>query len=160
MFSERPLLIYGKWKGELSGSIEITGQLGINEYENVIELNNIEPIKNSALPYLWARKSVERLSDYNLNLSGEDNKEEITYIGLKYNILTQYTSFIAVIEEIRNIGGESTDVNQPLPLPENVSNYAIGYTGMSEPHDIMLFAIVLGIFFVVLLKRKARLNEK
>jgi len=33
---------------------------------------------------------------------------------------------VAVDSEVRNTGGNLTTVRQPLPLPEGVSNYAVG----------------------------------
>ena len=54
----------------------------------------------------------------------------MTDLGLKYNLLTAYTSFIAVDTEVRNKGGESTTVKQPLPLPQGVSDYAVGSGGV------------------------------
>jgi hypothetical protein len=45
---------------------------------------------------------------------------------LQYNLLTQYTSFVAIDSEVRNKEGESTTVKQPLPLPEGVSDLAVG----------------------------------
>ncbi len=56
-------------------------------------------------------------------------KEAITDLGLRYTILTSETSFIAIDSEIVNKGGSQTTVNQPLPLPEGVSNSAVGGKG-------------------------------
>jgi hypothetical protein len=50
----------------------------------------------------------------------------ITDLGLKYNLLTQYTSFVAIDSEVRNKEGEATTVKQPLPLPEGVSDLSVG----------------------------------
>lgn len=47
-------------------------------------------------------------------------------LGLKYNLLTAYTSFIAIDSEVRNNTGETATVKQPLPLPEGVNNNAVG----------------------------------
>jgi len=66
------------------------------------------------------------LSDYNFLQSDNKRVEEVTQLGLNYNLLTAYTSFIAVDSEVRNRDGQSTTVNQPLPLPEGVSDYAVG----------------------------------
>ncbi|MEP0304864.1 MAG: hypothetical protein ABJD98_17160, partial [Maribacter dokdonensis] len=46
--------------------------------------------------------------------------------GLKYNLLTNYTSFVAVDEAIVNKDGTLTKVKQPLPMPDNVNNSAVG----------------------------------
>ena len=101
---------------------------------------------NRALRYLWARSRIAELSDYGLNNPSEDEIKNITALGLQYNLLTRYTSFIAVREVVSNPGGAADNVNQPLPLPEGVSNLAVG----SEPELIWLLAIVtlLGMFMV------------
>jgi Ca-activated chloride channel family protein len=69
------------------------------------------------------------LSDYSF-LRQDDKKEkrveEVTQLGLKYNLLTAYTSFVAIDSLVRNKEGDSTTVNQPLPLPQGVSDYAVG----------------------------------
>jgi Ca-activated chloride channel family protein len=54
---------------------------------------------------------------------------EITSLGLTYSLLTKYTSFIAVLENIRNPSGHAIDRAQPLSLGYGVSNYAVA----SEP---------------------------
>ncbi len=46
-------------------------------------------------------------------------------LGLKYHLMTQYTSFVAVDTIVRDTG-ELVTVKQPLPLPEGVSDYAVG----------------------------------
>ncbi|MBR7167397.1 MAG: TonB family protein, partial [Bacteroidales bacterium] len=52
--------------------------------------------------------------------------KEITRLGLKYGLMTKYTSFIAIDEEIVEKDGKPVTVKQPLPLPEGVSNDAVG----------------------------------
>ena len=72
---------------------------------------------NSALRYLWARSRIAELSDYGTSDVTEESVKEITALGLKYNLLTRYTSFIAVREVVSNPTGSADDVKQPLPLP-------------------------------------------
>ena len=57
---------------------------------------------NRALRYLWARSRIAELSDYGSEKCVTEKVKEITALGLKYSLLTQYTSFIAVREEVRN----------------------------------------------------------
>jgi hypothetical protein len=52
-------------------------------------------------------------------------KEEVTELGLRYHLMTQHTSFVAVDTIVRDTG-EVVTVKQPLPLPEGVSDYAVG----------------------------------
>jgi Ca-activated chloride channel homolog len=78
------------------------------------------------LRYLWAHHRISHLSDYNRLRANEKRVEEITELGLAYNLLTPYTSFVAIDREVRNLDGKSTTVKQPLPLPQGVSDYAVG----------------------------------
>jgi Ca-activated chloride channel family protein len=128
VFAERPLLIYGKWKGDAEGSINIRGQSGSGVYTKTLNVSKFEPSdKNSALTYLWAREKIRVLDDYaSLSYYENSTEAEVTALGLKYNLLTQYTSFIAIDNQVRNEDGTFTSVSQPLPLPQGVSNYALG----------------------------------
>jgi Ca-activated chloride channel homolog len=128
LFAERPVIVYGKWRGNPSGKIVLNGNIGSKKYSGEIKITTTEMSeKNAALRYLWARKRIQMLDDYT-KTDGNDKKlsEEITGLGLKYNLLTAYTSFVAIDSEVRNQTGQSTTVKQPLPLPQGVSNYAVG----------------------------------
>ncbi|MFA5971879.1 MAG: TonB family protein [Lentimicrobiaceae bacterium] len=129
VFSERPVLIFGKYRGTPAGKITIKGMNGEGEYESRLLASTAKVSEsNSALRYLWARERIRTISDYaSVGYGGDDEyKPEIIELGLKYNLLTAYTSFIAIDNDIRNKDGNSTTVNQPLPLPEDVSDYAVG----------------------------------
>lgn len=128
VFSERPVLIFGKYRGTPSGSIVLKGTNGEGKYETSLPVNTVKGSEdNIALRYLWARERIRTLSDYaSTGYDGSDEyKPEIIKLGLKYNLLTSYTSFIAIDNDIRNKNGNSTTVNQPLPLPEGVRDMAV-----------------------------------
>ncbi len=118
-------------------------------------------LESDVLSYLWAQKRIERLTDYGLNKNNPDVKAEVTQLGLTYNILTPYTSFIAVTETVRNPGQNSTDVDQPLPLPLEVSNFAVGgYLFGAEPSEILLGAILLLMIVLQLPGIRRRLQKR
>jgi Ca-activated chloride channel family protein len=128
VLAERPIVVIGKYKGSATGKIELNGQTGNENYNKSISLSLSKPSEyNKALKYLWARQKIMLLDDYNNINNTRELIDEIVQLGLKYNLLTNYTSFVAVDSEIRNAGGNVTLVKQPLPLPEGVSNYAVGY---------------------------------
>lgn len=159
LFAQKPVVLFGKWRGEPVGNIRLTGRTGKEEYQQDISVTEIQPLEtNQAIRYLWARSKVERLTDYGCNTQTEDSvKQEITSLGLNYSMMTPYTSFIAVTDIIRNTEGTGTDVDQPLPLPSNVSNLSVGgYTVGSEPADIILAALLAGTGLVSLLYHKRR----
>jgi len=127
VFSERPVIVYGKYKGEPNGKITLTGHSGAGEYLAGIDVGSITPqSSNGALRYLWARNRIAMLDDYNRLSLDDERVKEVTNLGLTYNLLTAYTSFVAIDDNVRNESGQLITVKQPLPLPEGVSNYAVG----------------------------------
>lgn len=128
VFAERPVIVFGKYKGSPYGKLKITGTGGQGKYVKEMPLEPaFASADNEALKYLWARKRIQLLDDFAQFGRTEEAKKEVTALGLKYNLLTQYTSFIAIDSEIRNKGGKQSTVVQPLPLPEGVSDRAVGY---------------------------------
>jgi len=123
LFAQRPLILFGKYRNA-QGKIEVSGKTVSGPYEKIIEVSpSREDEGNGVLKHLWARESIARLSDY--GRVGENVAEEVKNLGLQYHLLTQYTSFVAVDTIVRDTG-ELVTVKQPLPLPEGVSDYAVG----------------------------------
>jgi Ca-activated chloride channel homolog len=139
LFAQRPVILFGKWRGNPRGVFELQGQTGQGVFRLLTPVAGVQPDEsNRALRYLWARARIAELADYGLNNPAEEDIKQITALGLQYNLLTRYTSFIAVRESVSNPGGQADDVHQPLPLPEGVGNLAVG----SEPELLWLLAIV------------------
>ncbi len=127
VFAERPVLVFGKWRGEPRGTVTVTGSSGLGPYWKRFDVASVPlPRGNEALRTLWARHRIASLGDFNRLQASDERVREITSLGLTYGLLTDYTSFVAVDTVVRNAGGESTTVQQPLPLPQGVSDYAVG----------------------------------
>jgi Ca-activated chloride channel family protein len=138
MFASRPVVIFGKYRGNPTGTIKLTGSNGDGKYAAAISVADAKPsAENQALKYLWAREKIRMIDDYSGGYGGvpEDVEKLVTSLGIEYNLLTAYTSFVAIDTEIRNDGKPVVTVRQPLPLPQGVSNYAVGAvnTGASSP---------------------------
>jgi hypothetical protein len=130
LLAERPLLLFGKYKGDRAGTIEITGRSGRGHFGHSIDLRPADARQeNAALRALWARKWVEILEDELHMGGGQEVEDAITGLGLGYSLLTPFTSFVAVDSQVVNRSGNLETVRQPLPMPEGVSNLAIGSSG-------------------------------
>lgn len=126
VFASRPILLFGKYREDARGTLTITGQTGSGTFQKEFNVaNGMLSQDNKALRYLWARKKIERLDDYRKRF-GNNSKQEVIDLGLKYNLVTQYTSFVAVDNEVVNKNGKQKTVKQPLPMPKNVNNSAVG----------------------------------
>ncbi|HKP82459.1 MAG TPA: VIT domain-containing protein [Pyrinomonadaceae bacterium] len=156
LFAQRPIILFGKWRGPVEGTIELTGKTGQGEFVSTFDVAQSQPDEgNSALRYLWARSRIAELSDYGTSDVTEETAKEITALGLKYNLLTRYTSFIAVREVVTNPTGSADDVKQPLPLPLHVSDLAVGGAEVgSEPELVWLVIGSLLLATIMILRRK------
>jgi Ca-activated chloride channel family protein len=127
VLADRPVIVFGKWRGSPLGTISLQGYTGKHRFLKKIDVSKIKALEsNSALRYLWARHRIALLSDYN-NLNKQDERvKEVTNLGLTYNLLTAYTSFVAVDTQVRIQDGQAVTVKQALPLPQGVSDYAVG----------------------------------
>ncbi len=129
LLAERPLYIFGKYKGTPKGQIKIKAAQGNRKFNKTIQIKpSMEKASNSPIRYLWAREKIRFLDDLNNLSQTEASVKEVTDLGLKYNLLTKYTSFVAVEEDKVLANGQNTKtVKQVLPLPAGVSNHAIGF---------------------------------
>jgi Ca-activated chloride channel family protein len=131
ILSGRPVILFGKWRGKPAGKFHFTGTTGNNQtYSVKIDVSDSQVLENQrALKYLWARQRLVMLSDDNQLSTDERLQESITRLGLDYNLLTEYTSFVAVDSKIRSSWEKVITVRQPLPLPQGVSNLAVAGAG-------------------------------
>lgn len=128
VMAERPIIITGKYNGNEEGKILISGHTGKGKFSKELTLNKTQISENhKAIRYFWAREKIQSLSDYGDADIDEQTVSKITKLGLDYNLMTAYTSFVAVdYTEVVNSKGKIETVHQVLPLPQSVSNYAVG----------------------------------
>lgn len=118
VFAERPIIIYGKYNAPATGTITLAGDYAEGEVSSSLSFedytDNME--ENIALKYLWARKRIKLMSDYGIASNENDTisiEEEITQLGLKYNLVTEYTSFVAVDSSAVATPGDDDDDDDP-----------------------------------------------
>lgn len=156
LLANRPIVVFGKWRGTPAGSIELRGRTGRGDYSSSIDVSTVPADEHHhALQFLWARTRIAELSDHGYGEITDDSIKEITAIGLKYNLLTRYTSFIAVREKVVNPNAPANNVDQPLPLPVGVSDLAVG----SEPEMAAMLGVLMAIGMIMFfLRRKFRIS--
>lgn len=130
LMAERPLIVFGKYKGLSCGTITITGNTGAGDFKKTMQVAPVWPDKkNNSISLLWAKERIRLLEYYASGefSSGENEglKKQITELGLKYGLVTSNTSFIAMDEVVAMKNGKRVTVKQPIPLPEGVSDMAI-----------------------------------
>ncbi len=155
LFARRPVVVFGKWRGQATGEIELAGDSGSGRYTKRFNLAEASPSQdNAALRPLWARARLARLSDFGAGREDAQTVRQITDLGLGYSLLTRHTSFVAVLEKIRNLDPSTSCVDQTLPLPRGVTDAAVGgYEAGPEPELWTLLALAGLIGSCVLYRR-------
>jgi Ca-activated chloride channel homolog len=155
LLAERPLVVFGKWRGSAQGSIVISGVSGEAAYRSSHDVGSAQRLTDAGgLSRLWARSRIAQLSDFGAVANAEEVKPLITELGLKYNLLTRYTSFVAVDEVVRRVGSDVKTVKQPLPLPANVEETAVGGGIGAAPEPSTYALLAAGLVVVALVIRR------
>ena len=76
---------------------------------------------------------------------------------MKYHLLTNYTSFLAVDQVVRNPHpADSQTVKQPLPMPQGVSDLAVGeFVPTSPEPELIALVGIAGAMAAWARRRKA-----
>lgn len=133
VFGAKPVVIKGRYLAPGPGMVRITGMLGGKPWSKDIPAVFPKTDQHgSAVASLWAREKVDEImrSDWLAQARGlnrdpnakEDPTEKaIVDIALRYGIMTQYTSFVAVEQKIVNVGGKQITVQVPVEMADGVS---------------------------------------
>jgi Ca-activated chloride channel family protein len=170
VLGERPVIVFGKWRRGPRGQLMVEGMGADGAYRQILPVDGEVGKDSAALRHLWARHRIQSLSDQESLEGGEAQRQRITELGLRYSLLTQYTSFLAVDHIVRNTQvADTRSVNQPLPMPQGVSNLAVGQgtapavvgaevPGTPEPETWGAMAVMLSVLAMVV--RRARRTRR
>jgi Ca-activated chloride channel family protein len=152
--------------------VVIEGRSASGPFRQALAVDPRGPQDAVALRSLWARHRIESLGDQEALEGGDAYKARITELGLRYSLLTPYTSFIAVDQVVRNpTPGSGLKVDQPLPMPQGVSDQALGADAgaqagatlgaevPSTPEPELLGAVAVVLSMLAMLRRRARRND-
>jgi Ca-activated chloride channel family protein len=134
VMAARPIVVLGRYDGPGAGAVVVSGRNGHGPWSRRIEFAAHEPSATHApIRHLFARKWVEMLED-RLAVAPEDEglRGAIRGLGLRYRLLTPFTSFVATDHAVVNRTGAVDSVRQPVPMPHGVSNQAVA-GGASRP---------------------------
>lgn len=122
-----PLFIVGRYAGGGSATIRISGDIGEDTWNERIRVDfSFNEDENQAIATIWARQKIHQLNRYLLDTQDDESEldlvGQITETALAYQILSDYTSFVAVSEEVRTDEyGNSINVEVPVNMPEGMS---------------------------------------
>lgn len=126
LFAEQPLILSGRKQDAIPGFLSISGSAGCEGYEEIFHVKfdeNDENTDNSAVAQLWGRNRIKCLTNQMFSYQTKTGVEAVTQTALNYQLLSQYTAFVAVSDDIR-VNGDSISVQAAVEMPEAVSYQA------------------------------------
>ncbi|NQE36254.1 VIT domain-containing protein [Microcoleus asticus] len=150
LFASQPLVLFGKKTDRSNGQLRIRGTLaGGKAYEQVLPVNFAQSggrqrestsvaatatdFGNPAVAQLWGRSRIKDLMNQMFGAETKSLVEAVTNTALTYRLLSEYTAFVAVSEEVRvEPDGTRRRVQVPVELPQGVSYEGIFESGGAE----------------------------
>lgn len=136
LYVNQPVFITGKYRSTGAREqvfIKALSAVGLTSMPVLID-TAASNIRFRAISSLWARAKVEKLSNDLIDglidsPNNANTKQEIINLGLKYKLLTQFTSFVALEEKtiVPKEGGKPVTIQVPVPMPEGWQ--------MNQDHD-------------------------
>lgn len=132
LFAGQPLVVHGRFVGHGKATIVVTGMRGTKPFEKKIKVAfPEEDERNAVLGTLWARTRIKYFMDKMRTQADSDLVNQVTELAIRFRIMSQYTSFVAVEEKVRNEGGKLETVAVPVEIPEGVDYDGVfGATGL------------------------------
>ncbi len=128
LYPGEPLFIVGRYSGGGSARVKVSGYIGEDRWSERfrVELPFHEE-DNQAIASYWARQKIHQLERYLLDTGNDEEIDnglinQITETALTYQLLSDYTSFVAVSEEVRTDEfGNNINIEIPVNMPEGMS---------------------------------------
>ena len=160
LFINEPLIVFGKISYNPPGNSDVdlnadfSGKTSTGYFKLEIPIKFTKGVENDAIGDLWARKKIDNLVD-DWHLGEKSAKQKIIDLSIKHNLMSKFTSFVAVEEKIVNPSGQSilSDVHVDLPdgwdynaifgnnmVKNNISNAKSNYkyAALKQNHNQML----------------------
>ncbi len=120
LFVGRPVVVTGKYQG-VASDVAVLGRHQNRDHRMTVESN----AQSTGAPYLakiWARMRIAELTDRQAwgTASYEEVAAAIKATALEYQLMSDYTSFVAVDASQRTEGEFGTTVHQAVPVPDGV----------------------------------------
>jgi Ca-activated chloride channel family protein len=131
LYADRPLVVMGRYDRPGEAEVRLRGNILGQAVETSlpVTLPEEEPAHDSLAP-LWARRQIREIWNRNLGRETAEGRNEITQLELRHQLVTRYTSFVAVEAEAPEqvTGNLLTQDVRPM-LPEGMKEESVGVPG-------------------------------
>ena len=130
LYAGRPLVVMGRYDKPGKAQITLKGNIQGQAVQTALELDlpEKEPT-HDCLGSLWARQRIRQIWNRDLGNQTPKGQAEITKLGLTHQLVTRYTSFVAVeVQPPEQLTGNLRTEDVPAMLGEGMTEAALGQT--------------------------------
>lgn len=137
LFGAKPLILSGRYLSGARGTIVLKGKLAGQNFTRQIpiELPDRED-SHDVLATLWARRKIDELMRVDGPPKPAETIEQVTELGLKFKLMTQFTSFVAIDEVVFTGGEEARPAVVPI-FPVTSASISGLVTVSSESSEVL-----------------------
>ncbi|MEQ8996888.1 MAG: VIT domain-containing protein [Coleofasciculus sp. B1-GNL1-01] len=152
LFANQPLVVFGRKGDRTNGKLKISGTVaGGQPYETTLDVNFDEVRGNGAIAQLWGRARIKALMNQMYGRETPEVVEAVTDTALNYRLMSKYTSFVAVTEEIRVDNKDGKKLNVPVETPEGMDNQGTDTPSTGNTASVPEPDQIIGNLFTLLL---------
>lgn len=139
LFSNQPLVLFGRKQDSLPGVLTIRGNLGTGEVYQQSFSVNFDEFDNPAISQLWGRARIKELTSQMYQYPDSKLVEEVTNTALSYQLLSEYTAFVAVSDDVRvNPYQTGLSAEVPVNMPEGVNMRSPAPLSVVHDNDVTI----------------------
>lgn len=132
LFAGQPLTIFGRYDGHGPTDLVLRGKANGRSWVRRLRVDlPAREDRFGVLAAAWARAEIAERIRENWLQPREETVEAITRLALAHQIVTDWTSFVAV-EEGRRTGDEAMPIVQPVLVPAGVDRRMVRSAGLLE----------------------------
>ena len=118
LFMDEPLVVFGKVDNVKNLSATFSGKNNYGHFKIDIPISFTNSEKHPSISGIWARKKIASyMDDWHLS-KDQQVKQKVIDIALAHNLVSKFTSFVAVEHKIVNPTGNAIPVPIKVNLPE------------------------------------------
>ncbi|TWT95692.1 VIT domain-containing protein [Neorhodopirellula pilleata] len=128
LYAGKPLIVLGRYQQSATGTVTLKGNVSGQSVQMGLELELPEQESaHDSIGTVWARQRIRQIWNRDVGQETAQGRQEITELGLKHQLMTQYTSFIAVEKELTEAPqGPLLTQSVPVLMPEGMTEHAAG----------------------------------
>jgi Ca-activated chloride channel family protein len=119
LFVGRPVIVTGRFRGEMSGPVKLRGRIGGRACE--VGFSPHEQgfsAATGAVASIWARARIADLLDSSVWQPAFDTDQQIKRLALRYALASPFTAFLAVDSTAPTAGDHGVSITVPVPVPD------------------------------------------